>query len=95
MVVSDNTVYHNINIPLAGAMATSFARFRYYNNKEIKQFCAVTDDIHAEVKALEKEVDQSLLSLPLFESADAIISASDVAEENIADLLNFFGEDTP
>lgn len=81
-----------INIPLAGAMATSFARFCYYNNKEIKQFCAVTDGIHAEVKALEKEVDQSL---PLFESADAIISASDVAEENIADLLNFFGEDTP
>ena len=84
-----------INIPLAGAMATSFAQFCYYNNKEIKQLSVATDEIHADVEALETEAAQSVLTLPVVESADALIAASDAAEDNVADLLNFFGEDTP
>ena len=84
-----------INIPLAGAMATSFAQFCFYNNKEIKLLSVATDEIHAEVEALEIKAAQSMLTLPVAENADALIAASDAAEENVADLLNFFGEDTP
>ena len=76
-------------------MATSFAQFCYYNNKEIKQLSVATDEIHADVEALETEAAQSVLTLPVVESADALIAASDAAEDNVADLLNFFGEDTP
>lgn len=84
-----------INIPLAGAMATSFAQFCYYDNKEIKQLSVSTDEIHADVEALETKTAQSVLTLPVIESADVLIAASDAADDNVADLLNFFGEDTP
>lgn len=83
-----------INIPLATAMATSFAHFCYYNNKEIKQLSSATDEIHSSVVELEEKTSQSILSLPAIESADAFIVASDKAESNVNELLNFFGEDT-
>ena len=84
-----------INIPLAGAMGMSFAQFCYYNNKEIKKLSAATDEIHSEVEALEAKGDQSILTLPVAESAEALIEATDAAEKNVADLIQFFGEDLP
>ena len=83
-----------INIPLAGAMVTSFAQFCYYNNKEIKQLSVETDEIHAEVETLGSKAAQSVLTLPVAVNADALIAASDSAEENVAELIKFFGEDT-
>ena len=84
-----------MNIPLAGAMATSFAQFCYYNNKEIKKLSAATDEVHSEVEALEAKAGQRVLTLPVAESAEALIEAADAAENNVADLVSFFREDFP
>lgn len=84
-----------INIPLAGAMATSFAQFCYYNNKEIKKLSAATDKIHSEVEALEKKAGKNVLTLPVAESTEALIEAADTAENNVVDLVNFFRENLP
>lgn len=83
-----------INIPLAGAMATSFTQFCYYNNMEIKKLNATTAAIHSELEALEAKLGQSILTLPAAESAEALVKIADTADSNVADLLSFFGGDT-
>ncbi|MGN0179144.1 MAG: hypothetical protein ACI4DY_06860 [Monoglobaceae bacterium] len=83
-----------INIPLAGAMATSFTQFCYYNNKENKKLSAETDGVHSDVEALEAKVCQSVQALPVAESAEALFKVADTAENNVVDLVFFFGEDT-
>jgi len=82
-----------INIPLAGAMATSFTQLCYYNNKGIKKLNAATAAIHSELEAVEAKFGQSILTLPAAESAEALVKAADTADNNVADLLNFFGGD--
>lgn len=82
-----------INIPLAGAMATSFAQFCYYNDKEIRKLTANTQAIHSQVVELEIDVANRCLALPALETADDYLEASDQADDNIAELLDFFGEE--
>ena len=82
-----------INIPLAGAMATSFAQFCYYNNKEIKRLNAVTEAVHSAVETLEIKTEQSVLSLPTVVNAETLIEAFDAADNNVVELFDFLRED--
>jgi len=82
-----------INIPLAGAMATSFAQFCHYNNKEIRKLTATTKSLHNQVEEVQYIAERNPLSLPTMDTADDFISAGDTAEANVAELLDFFGED--
>lgn len=83
-----------INIPLAGAMATSFAQFCYYNDKEVRKLTANTKAIHSQVERIEIEIATSHLALPQLETADDFLEASNQADENVSELLNFFGEES-
>lgn len=82
-----------INIPLASALATSFAQFCYYNNKEIRKLSIETEDIHSVVETLDVKANQGVLTLPMVVSAEMFIEAADTADNNVAELLDFFRED--
>lgn len=82
-----------INAPLALAMATSFAQFCHYNNKEVRGLTAITNNLHAQVEAIEKKEAQNILALPVMETADEYLFAADTAEANVDELLSFFGEE--
>lgn len=84
-----------INIPLAGAMGISFAKFCYLNNKEIRQLSDTTETLHAKTIAIVSKSQNPVLMLDAHDSADAMIQAADTADANIDDLLDFFSEETP
>ncbi|MCF2618170.1 hypothetical protein JQM68_13405 [Oscillibacter valericigenes] len=79
-----------INIPLASAMAASFARFCYLNSKEIRQLSKATATVHVQVDCLEAR--QTLLAnlCPTKQTAAAIIEADRKTDSNIDELLDFF-----
>lgn len=81
-----------VNIPLAGAMVMSFSQLCYYNNKEIKKLSRPTNEIHLEVEALHSKSGMSVMKLPVAENADMLIAASEAAEHNVDELLDFFGK---
>lgn len=84
-----------INVPLATAMAMSFARFCYLNSKEIWQLEKATSTIHIEVDSLEER--QAFLSglCPTKQNALAIIEADQKSDSNFDELLDFFrGEES-
>lgn len=79
-----------INIPLAGAMATSFAQFCYYNNRELRSIAAKTEDLHAKVDEIEETINKNPLILPTVTSAEEYISLSANVDSNVDELLDFF-----
>lgn len=82
-----------INIPLAVAMAASFAQFSYYNCSAIEKLNVATEELHAKVDLLEEKYSQSVLELPALKNADAFVFAADTAENNVNALLSFLSEE--
>ena len=81
-----------INLPLAGAMATSFARLCYLDSKEVRSLAAKTEMVHDQVDALEKQATLQVV-LPEMACADDYIRAADTADATAEELLIFFGEE--
>ena len=81
-----------INLPLAGAMATSFARLCYLDSKEVRSLAAKTEMVHDQVDALEKQATLQVV-LPEMACADDYIRAADTADAAAEELLIFFGEE--
>lgn len=83
-----------INIPLATAMVTTFGRFCYINDKEIRQLTKRTNALHNKTEEilLGEGVTEGLF--PVYGSAAEMLCAIGLAEENADDLLAFFREDT-
>ncbi|MBQ8228660.1 MAG: hypothetical protein IJZ88_06570 [Clostridia bacterium] len=81
-----------INIPLAGALTTTFIQFCYYNSSEIKSITSTTENLHSATMKFE-ESNNDFLSLPTIESADEYITLSDTADANIEELLDFLKDE--
>ena len=83
-----------INFPLASAMAVSFARFCYYNAKEIRQLTNITKQLHEQTEQLEQSFNNCCLTLPQLDTAENFLDATDQADENFEELLDFFREES-
>ncbi len=81
-----------INFPLAVTLGTTFAKFCYLNNRDIKRLYAVMDGIITIDDDLINSHAQISDLLPTHESADEYIEALVQSERNADELITFFGE---
>ena len=81
-----------INLPLAVVLGSTFAKFCYYNNRDLKCLSAVTDGIISTNDALIDSHAKLSDLLPTYDSSDEYIDALDKGENNADGLIAFFEE---
>lgn len=81
-----------INVPLAVAAGSSFAKFCYIDSKEISQLTKATSAISQQIQGTISDRQNSPVKLEFYDNATDIINAYEKSEENVDDILSFFSE---
>ena len=82
-----------INVPLAAAMASSFAHFCYLDSKEVRRLTRETKAGHDLTVGLVAENEHLEKLMPTYQTAADLLQAQETAESNCDELLSFFRRD--
>lgn len=83
-----------INVPLGAAMGSEFVKFCYYNNKELTRLRQNTDSSARKTNETVLSYESLSEFLCIDENNKNYLKSFNIADSNMDELFDFFGEDT-